>query len=467
MGIEKKIKDIPASCGVYLFFGKNKEILYIGKASNLKKRITSYFQKHHALRIANLVSRIKDLDYITTSSSAEALIYEARLIKEKKPKYNIELKDDKSYPFLQLTIKEKFPRLFITRRKKDDGSLYYGPYTNVKLLKKALEVMRNTFLLRSCKNLPKKACLKADIGNCVAPCDGSISEGEYKKIVEVLRLFLEGDKETLLKKLSSRMKKLSDNMEYEKARLLRDRIEALSAMWKGRKAPPPLNREIKRLKEVLGLEVLPARIEAFDISNIMGTEAVGSMVTFFSGRPQKDEYRRFRIKNVTKIDDYAMIRELIRRRYSRALMENLRLPDLILIDGGRGHLNTAKNELDKVGPVNIPVVSIAKETECIYTQKDRGPLRLSKREPALKLIMKIRDEAHRFAISYHKLLRGKDLLHSALDEIEGVGKKRKKSLIAHFGSVKGIKKAGLKGLKSVNGLDEKTAKKIIQYFKKG
>ena len=215
----------------------------------------------------------------------------------------------------------------------------------------------------------------------------------------------------------------------------------------------------------------------------MGREAVGSMVTFFSGRPQKDEYRRFRIKSVTQIDDYAMIREIIRRRYKRVLLENLRLPDLILIDGGRGHLNTARDELNKVGPLNIPVVSIAKSRpfggkptnvsfppkgrgECIYTEKDQEPLRFSKTEPALKLIMKIRDEAHRFAISYHKLLRGKDLLHSALDEIEGVGEKRKKVLINHFGSVGYIKKAELKDLKSVKGLDEKTAKKIIQHFKK-
>ncbi|UCD54765.1 MAG: methylated-DNA--[protein]-cysteine S-methyltransferase [Candidatus Omnitrophota bacterium] len=412
MDIEKRLKKIPTSPGVYLFLGKNKEVLYIGKASNLKKRINSYFQKkYRPPRTESLVSRIRDLDYIPTSSTAEALIYEANLIKQKKPKYNVELKDDKSYPFLKLTITEKFPRLFITRQRKKDRSLYYGPYTNVKLLKKALSVIRSTFLLRSCKRMPKKPCLKAHIKQCVSPCNGSITEEKYKKIADDARLFLEGRKKDLLKRLSDRMKKASKNLDYEKAIALRDEIEALSAMWKGRRPPPPLNREISRLKDVLGLRVLPARIEAFDISDISGKEAVGSMVSFFSGRPQKDEYRRFRIKNVTGIDDYACLREVIRRRYARLLKEEARLPDLILIDGGRGHLNVARDELDKIGPVKIPVISIAKEKEYIYVDGKKPPLVLPRSSPALKLIMRIRDEAHRFAISYHKLLRSKSLFN--------------------------------------------------------
>jgi len=408
MDIEKRLKKIPRSPGVYIFLGRKKKVLYIGKASNLKRRVSSYFQaKYHPPRIRALVSRIKDLDYLTTFSSAEALIYEANLIKQKRPKYNVELKDDKSYPFLKLTVNEKYPRLTIERGKEEDGAIYYGPYTNVKLLRMAHAAIMGVFLLRTCKRFPKKPCLKAHIKGCLAPCDGRVSEKDYKKVVKEVRLFLEGKKEALLKELSEKMRKASRNQHYEEALILRDRIEAFSAMWKGRRPPAPLDREINHLRSALGLPVMPARIEAFDISNIYGKEAVGSMVSFFSGRPQKDEYRRFRIRNIKGIDDYGMIREIIRRRYERLLRENGTIPDLILIDGGKGHLNVARDELRKIGPLHIPVISIAKENELVYQENRKTPLRLSRRDPALKTIMKIRDEAHRFAISYHKLLRSK------------------------------------------------------------
>lgn len=409
MDIAKKLKKIPQSPGVYLFLDRKKTPLYIGKAANLRKRVASYFQnKYHPPKTRALLASIRDLDYIPTRSSAEALIYEANLIKEKKPKYNIELKDDKSYPFLKLTKNEKFPRLFISRRKKKDGAIYYGPYTNAKLLKSALSAIQGIFFLRSCVKLPKRACLKAHLGGCLAPCDGGISEKEYKKAVGEVKLFLECRKETLLRKISGEINRASKKLDYEKALMLRDRIEALSEVWKGRKPPAPLNKEMNRLKEVLGLVVFPARVEAFDISDIHGKEAVGSMVSFFCGKPQKDEYRRFRIKSVSGINDYEMIREVIRRRYARLLKEKSAFPDLILIDGGRGHLNAAKNELRKIGPLKVPIISIAKENEYIFTEGKKAPLRLPKSEPALKSIMKMRDEAHRFAISYHKLLRSKN-----------------------------------------------------------
>jgi len=411
MGIEKAIKNLPASPGVYLFLNGKKEVLYIGKASNLKRRLASYFQKkYQPPKTRMMVSQVRDMDYITTATAEEALIYEAALIKQKRPKYNVELKDDKSYPFLELTVKDKFPGLFITRTGKKSGALYYGPYTNVKLLKKALSIIKSIFPIRSCGNIPKKPCLKAHIGACVSPCDGSISEREYGKIISEVKLFLQGRMGDLLKKLSKRMREASQKMDYEKALALRDRIEALSAVRKGRKPPPPLNRDITKLKRALGLKVLPARIEAFDISNIHGKEAVGSMVSFFSGKPQKDEYRRFRIKYTSGIDDYAMIREVIRRRYTRLLRENAHLPDLILIDGGKGHLKAAEDELNKIGPLNIPLASIAKAKEDVYVEGKQKPLGLSRSSRSLRLIMRIRDEAHRFAISYHKLLRRKDFL---------------------------------------------------------
>jgi len=411
MDVKKRIKKIPASAGVYIFLGEKKEILYIGKASNLKRRLGSYFQnKYQPPKTRAMVSQIRDVDYIPTATAAEALIYEASLIRQKKPKYNVELKDDKSYPFLELTLNDKFPGLFITRTAKKNGALYYGPYTNVKLLKKALSIIAGIFPIRSCRNMPKKPCLKAHMGSCVSPCNGSISEKEYGKIVSEVRLFLQGKIGDLLKRLSERMREASRKMEYEKALVLRDRIEALSAMRRGRKPPPPLNKDIAELKKDLGLKILPVRIEAFDVSNIQGREAVGSMVTFFSGRPQRDEYRRFRIKHVSGIDDYAMIREVIRRRYTRILKENGNLPDLILIDGGKAHLRAAGDELRKLGPLNVPIASIAKAKEDVYIEGSSGPLGLSGSSRSLRLIMRMRDEAHRFAISYHKLLRKRDFL---------------------------------------------------------
>jgi excinuclease ABC subunit C len=467
MGIEKSVDRLPCAPGVYLFLGKEREVLYVGKASHLKKRVRSYFRKgYHPPKIASLIRSIRDLDYITTSSSAEALIYEASLIKKLKPKYNSELKDDKSYPFLKLTTNEPFPRLVIARGKKDDGAVYYGPYTNSKLLRKALALIKGIFLLRSCTHLPGKACLKAHIRQCSAPCDGRIGPDEYAKVVDEVRLFLDGKKEDLIKKLSGQMREASTHEEYEKALTLRDRIEALSIMWKRRKPPSPLNREVNELKEALGLTVIPARIEAFDISNIHGKEAVGSLVSFFSGRPQRDEYRRFRIKDISGIDDYGMIREVMRRRYSRILREKARYPDLILIDGGKGHLAVARDELNKIkGAPKIPIISIAKERELLYTEKRAKPLRLSRRSPALKLIMRIRDEAHRFAISYHKLLREKYLLRSLLDDIPGVGEKRKKALITYFGSVDRIRRARIRELANVKGMSEALAKTIRAYCK--
>ena len=466
MDIKKRLKDVPTSPGVYFFLGEGKEVLYIGKASNLKKRVSSYFSdtyKHPKTRA--LVSKIIDLDYITTLSSEEALIYEANLIKEKKPKYNVELKDGKTYPFLKLTINEKFPRLIITRNKKDDSALYYGPYTNVKLLKKALHFIRSFFVLRTCVKLPKKACLKAHIKQCLAPCDGSISESDYKKIVEETKLFLEGKKGDLIKNFSSEMKNASKEKDYEKAIALRDKIEGLGDIWKGAKPPSPINREVDDLKKILDLNVLPLRIEAFDVSNISGKEAVGSMVSFFSGKPQKDEYRRFRIREISGIDDYTMIKEIIRRRYSRLLKEKENFPDLVVIDGGKGHLRVAGEVLNDIMP-GINIISIAKKEEHIYKKGKSSPAILPRRSPALKLVMRIRDEAHRFAISYHKYLRGKSLLHSVLDDIEGIGEKRKKSLIEHFESVSRIKKASIKELKSVKGMTKSACEKVFKYFKK-
>lgn len=407
--IKKALTKIPTSPGVYIFKNVKGEIIYIGKAINLKKRVSSYFyKKAHDAKTTLLVSEIKSVEYQPTSSGAEALIYEACLVKEKKPKYNIDLKDDKSYPYLRLT-KEKFPRLFITRDKINDGSVYYGPYTNVTLLRQAMAFMQRVFPLRTCNRIPKKACLNYHIGQCVGPCVEPEKMGDYLEIVKDVKLFLTGKKKTLVKRISGRMEQFSKGMDYERALKCRDQLEALSVVVGQAKHTLPLDTDLKELKDALNLDSIPARIEAFDISNILGKYAVGSMVTFFNAKPFKDEYRRFRIKTVSDIDDYGMIREVVRRRYKRLLEENKKMPDLVLIDGGLGHINAAVSVMKELG-LKIPMISIAKRNEEIFVLGKKVPVILSRRSKALKLIQRIRDEAHRFAISYHRLLRKKGSL---------------------------------------------------------
>lgn len=464
---KEKIKNLPASPGVYAMKDDKGETLYVGKAKNLKKRVSSYFQKYRRLpeRLGLLISKVDDIAYIPTSTEAEALIYENGLIKRLMPRYNVALRDDKSYPMLKLTVNEKYPRLFITRQKKNDGAIYFGPYTNAKLLREALGLLRRIFPLRTCKNMPGSLCLNYHIKQCLGPCVGKVDEAGYKDIVLELKLFLEGHRSELLELLSGKMVKASRSENFEEAASLKRRIEALSAIKEKRVSYGPLD-EVEELKNMLGIGVRFDRIEAFDVSNIMGKEAVGSMIYFYKGRPKKSEYRRFKIKTVSKIDDYGMMRELLNRRYKRLLNENRPLPDLILIDGGKGHLAIALDELKRLGLDNIPAIGIAKEFEHIYTKDKKEPILLPKESKALHLLQRIRDEAHRFAISYHKMLLSKRIEISELDNVRGIGKKRKKALINYFGSVEKIKDANLEELLKIRGMSEKSARSIIEYFKK-
>jgi excinuclease ABC subunit C len=410
MDIKNAVKKFPDSPGVYIMKGAKNKVLYVGKAGSLKKRVSSYFTKSgRSARIDLLVSEIKDIVYIPTNSEAEALIYEASLIKSARPKFNIELKDDKSYPYLKLTVNEEYPRLFVTRKKTDDGAAYYGPYTNVKLLRQAVKFMRSVFPLRVCKKMGKKLCIDHDLSKCLGPCEERIGKRAYRKIVEELKMFLEGRRNILLDELSRRMERVSKELNFEEAARIRDRIRNLSTVVTQRGIPSPMD-QIDELKFVLNLKRRPKRIEAFDISNIRGKEAVGSMVSFYDGRPDKDNYRKFKIKTVESIDDYRMMREVVHRRYRRLLDERKQLPDLIIIDGGKGHLSSALNELRKLGIKNIPTIGIAKEFEHIYISKRQLPIILPKDSSILQLIKRIRDEAHRFAKSYHVVLRRKKML---------------------------------------------------------
>ncbi|MBI4974810.1 MAG: excinuclease ABC subunit UvrC [Candidatus Omnitrophica bacterium] len=467
MDYKEKVRSLPDSPGVYIMEDNKGGALYIGKAKDLKRRVSSYFYKPGRLseRLEAMIQKVEDITYIPTSTEAEALIYENGLIKRLSPRYNIALRDDKSYPMLKLTTNEKFPRLFITRQKRGDGAVYFGPYTNVKLLREALAILRRIFPLRTCNKMPDSLCLNYHLRQCVAPCVGKVAEDSYKEIVLELKLFLEGKRTELLKLLSERMAVLARSQNFEEAAQLRNRIEALSAMER-RVAYSPAD-EVEELRRLLGITKNIERIEAFDVSNIMGKTAVGSIVHFYKGRPKKSEYRRFKIKTVSKMDDYAMMRELIYRRYRRLLNEKGILPDLILIDGGRGHLSVATNELKKLGLSNIPAIGIAKEFEHLYLKEAKNPVTLPKEAKALHLLERIRDEAHRFAISYHKRLLSKGIELSELDNIESIGPKRKRALFNYFGSLDKIKNVkDTKEFLKIKEMDEKSARNIIEYFKR-
>jgi len=405
--LKEKIGNLPDAPGVYIFKDAQGKIIYIGKANSLKKRVSSYLGRDLATKTVALMSNVRDVEYRVCKNESLALLLEASLIHQYKPKYNVSLRDDKSFPFVKIT-NEEFPAIYISRKKETDGARYIGSYTNVKLLRQALKIIRRSFPFRSCKKLPKKACIYYRLKLSPAPCIGKISNEEYAKTVEDICLILEGKIDTLIKKLAQEMDLQSKELDFEAAAKIRDQINALSALSSSASVSSGLN-QLEDMKNLLKLNKIPQRIEGFDISDIAGQGACGSMVSFYMGEPDKNNYRRFRIKTVEGIDDYKMLAEVIRRRYGRSIRENLALPDLILIDGGKAHLLVASRELEKL-KLKIPLVSIAKDKENIYTKARKQPLRFNADTPALNLIRRIRDEAHRFALSYHHLLRRKKTL---------------------------------------------------------
>ncbi|MFA5090572.1 MAG: excinuclease ABC subunit UvrC [Candidatus Omnitrophota bacterium] len=407
--LKNKVDGLPLAPGVYLFKDEKGGILYIGKAKSLKKRVQSYFKGPLDAKTQALVYKIRDLDYRLASCESQAQLLEAALIKESQPPYNISLKDDKSFPFIKITA-EGFPVVSVCRRKgqADGASLYFGPYTDARLLRQALKVIRKIFGFRSCKDMPGTICLYGRINLCPAPCVGKISHSRYKGIIQNIILFLDSKYALLIDKLSGQMERAAERERFEEAAAIRDQINALGAIASIRDTGLGFS-QLEDLQGMLGLDKAPERIEAFDISDISGKESCGSMVSFFKGVADKNNYRRFRIKTVDTIDDYGMIKEVIRRRYARLKKENAPLPDLILIDGGKGHLKAAEREMEVLG-IDIPMLSIAKDRENIYIKDRPGTVKFHADTPALNLIRHIRDEAHRFALSYHHILRRKKVL---------------------------------------------------------
>jgi excinuclease ABC subunit C len=597
---KEKVKSIPQSTGVYLLKDEKGHSIYIGKAKNLRSRILSYLNEGaQRPQVAYLMKEAADVDYFVTRNEREALILENSLIKQKKPRYNIRLRDDKNYLSLRLDPREVFPRLSLTRRVLKDGAIYYGPFASADALKKAKRLIHKIFPLRDCndakfKRHAARPCLNYYMGLCLGPCAGKSEEEPYRSVVEQARMFLKGEKKRIIKLLGDNMEKASEEMKYEDAASYRDQIrllgknldgqmfvtpstkdkdvvgfyregrqvefsilffrggslvdrayysfknaagedrevleEFLSQFYGGNRFVPkeiivPLKVEssrdiagwlsqkqgrkvrinmpergvkveevklanrnslesfqrkyaeelkevslLERIKSSLHLARLPVAIECFDISNIQGATAVASMVTFKNGTPAKESYKRFKIKNVQGPNDYASMHEVLSRRLARAEQQGWEIPDLILIDGGKGQLNIAQQVISELGYMEkVDLASIAKgreegESDKIYIYGRKNPIMFSRNSEALFLLMRVRDEAHRFAITYHKKLRGKRALVSELDGVPGIGAKRKKELIKYFGAVSKIREATVDEIASVPGLNKKLAEELKRHL---
>ena len=583
--LRSKIARFPKKPGIYFFKNDKNEVIYIGKARSLRERVKSYFLPTSDLKINNILAETKAIDYLLTDSEKEAAFLENNFVQQYQPKFNLRLKDDKSFPYLKLTLQEKYPGISFTRKVEEDGARYFGPFSPAHQARKTIQLINKHFGIRACaENIPgkrKRPCLEYELKLCSAPCVGAISESDYRDSAENALLLLEGKTEQLVSNLRRKMKEAAGRQEYELAAQWRDAIRTvedirnrprlistsledmdiigfarekkkvafyfffmrkgkvleskeifqdaaegtpnseilfslLQNFYQARKDKPgqillPFeparkeelarmlsdkasqkiklvvpakrkNRELMdfanrnaeilleknlveltplfELKNLLGLKTLPRHIEGFDISNIGGEESVGSLVVFENGKPKKDEYRKYKIKTVEGPDDVASLAEVIRRRYTRAREEKIPFPDLILVDGGKGQLHAALAVLGGLGLGHLPVISLAKKEELIFTTSTKEGIRLDRTSAALKLSQSIRDEAHRFALTFHRQRREKRSFESYLDHIPGLGEKRKKALLAQYKGIKEIKKAAPEELAKIVG--PKAAEELLK-----
>jgi len=611
MDMKQKLSKVPLSPGIYIMKGQRERVIYVGKAKNLRNRLRSYFQKSASLddRKAKMVQEIVDFDYIVTKNELEALILEANFIKKTKPRYNIILRDDKHYPYLKLTVKEEWPRLEVVRRIAKDGSIYFGPYVPAGAMRDMLDFIHRNFPIRICRykmDRPFRPCVQYQMGRCLAPCAedrrSTSDRGKYMEVVKEVKSFIKGEKRELVSKLQYRMKKLSDELLFEDAAKIRDRMNALKKTWESQRviAPelndvdviglyrekqeavayilfirggtvigqndfflknlvamdnrkliagfieqfyskeiliPPrivlpvrarltierrwltekrgssvnlsfaksdseskvlkmaddnalysfnMHKETKvdatilKVKDLLHLDTVPSRIGAVDVSNISGAESVGALIVYENGKFDKDGYRQFKIRTVKGVDDFAMIGEVV-GRYLKGLSEDGgEVPDLLLIDGGRGQLSHAVKAM-RPFDISIEIASIAKakkdrsgtgqphvqkDLDRIYLPGKRSPIYLEAALDTTHLLQKIRDEVHRFAIRYHKKLRAKRTLQSPLEEVKGIGKARRLELLKHFNSIEAIRKASTDDIASLKGMNRKVAEKLKRHLQK-
>lgn len=475
---------LPDKPGVYLMKDIKGNIIYVGKATSLKNRVKSYFHDSSftSAKISAIASNTSKIDYLITSSELEALMLESSLIKKYKPKYNVMYKDDKTYPFFKLTINENFPRLIITRKILSDNALYFGPYV-AGSLKKMLRIIHKFYSICDL-TVPitpklKKPCFKEQLKLCAGVCIGKTNKSEYTKIVENVKEFLNGKQKELIEEIKENMLRASRNLEYESAASYRDQFEIMRLLYSQSESKIKFSKKVKEeskekflqvglvdLKRRLNLKKLPQIIEAFDISNFKGEYPTGSLVVFKDGHPLKNEYRHFKIKGVKGIDDFAMLAEIVERRYNRLLEENKEMPDLILIDGGKGQLSKVEEVLEKLG-IEVDLASLAKREEEIFIPGPAGhnAIRLSMDSASLHILQYIRDEAHRFAIKHHRLLLRKKIKESVLDEIHGIGEVRKREILKYFGSIEKLKSAGKEDIMLVSKMTRDLASKIYEFLK--
>lgn len=479
--VSDKLQTLPDKPGVYLMRDRNGKIIYVGKAASLRNRVRSYFRKG-TLRSADpklrgLIRSIADFDFLEVHNEAEAVLTEGRLIKEYRPRYNVDFRDDKRFLLLRIDLREPFPRFRTCRIRKEDGTRYFGPYVSSASARAAMEFCEKRFGLRVCRPRVPGAedythCMNDIIRTCTAPCINRITSEAYRGRAEEACAFLRGERPGYLEELEAQMREAAEGQHFERAAALRDTLllvkRAIRQRARGASSIALKKQDartgVDELQTILQLPTRPVIIECFDISNISGTYAVGSMVCAEEGLPQKKRYRLFRIKSVEGIDDPRMMAEVIRRRYRRVRDEGGALPDLVLIDGGITQLRAAQAELDALGLSDLPAFGLAKQFEEIVSERPGLPrnLRLGDNTSALKVLIRIRDEAHRFALTYHRRIRGQRIRDSVLDEIEGVGPKRKAQLLAHFGSVERLRSATEQDIAAVPGMGKIFARQIVE-----
>lgn len=477
--IKRKLQALPDQPGVYLMRDKAGRIIYVGKAASLRNRVRHYFQEA-TLRSADpklrgLIRGIADIDIIPVRSEAEAILTEGRMIKEYRPRYNVYFRDDKRFLLLRVHLDDPWPRLEPCRLDRKDGALYFGPYTSSRAARTALDFVQRRFGIRECRpRVPgpddHRHCHADIVRFCSAPCIGRISKEAYRARVDEAIAFLRGERPELLKEVEAQMRAAAERREYEEAAALRDTLLLLRRAIRERARgtgqlhlkPEDARAGLQDLRLVLNLPAPPRLIECFDISNISGTHAVASMVAAVDGLPARNRYRRFRIKTVTGSDDPAMMAEVVRRRYARVLQERLPLPDLVLVDGGVTQLGAARAALSELGLDALPSAGLAKQFEEIHTESSlkAPPIRLPRDSFALRVLQQIRDEAHRFALDYHRRLRARRIRDSLLDEIEGVGEKRKELLLSRFGSVTRLARASEAEIAAVPGVGPVLARSL-------
>lgn len=477
--LRAKVRSLPNRPGVYLFHGQDGTVLYVGKAKSLRKRVSSYFRHKNfaSPRLRKLVQSIRDLSSIRTGSEAEALVVEARLIKKYQPFFNVDLKMGERYPYVRITT-EVFPRLVITRHKENDGSVYVGPFTKVGEVRQLLRLIERYFPMRTCTSnlsggpVRDRPCVRYALGRCSGACAGMVTQSAYQDTVADVLLLLQGDAAGLVERLRRRMDRLAGQMEFEEAARVRDTIRAI---WRFTRQKISLAlkddldtetwKTLLKLQDVMGLQTIPWRIDGFDISHTSGHDTFGVAVVFEQGVANTSLYRRFSIKNHDEIDDFRSIYETVSRRYARVLEGEEPLPQLVLIDGGPMQLRFAGDALRELGLEDLPRVALAKREELLFLPgREDAPIRLPRDDAALQLLQRVRDEAHRFAITTHRSRRDKRLNRSLLEDAPGVGKKRAALLLTKFGSVQRLRTLTPEDVAEVPGIGVVTARKILNYL---